>query len=101
MATYTKNEIMSSSEVVRNFGNVLNSVVRHRLEKVAIVRNNKLEAVILPIDEYEKMQEVCEAAERMELYSLLKEREKTSPDEYVDFADAMKRCGIDPDDLHD
>ena len=49
MASYSREEIMSSREVVRNFGSVLSSVVQHRREKLAIVRNNRLEAVILAV----------------------------------------------------
>ncbi len=60
MSRYGREEIMSSSEVVRNFGSVLNSVSQHTREKVAIVRNNKLEAVLLPVDVYEQMERVCE-----------------------------------------
>lgn len=67
MPRYGRDEIMSSSEVVRNFGNVLNSVTKHRREKVAIVRNNKLEAVLLAVDVYEQMERTCEAASRMGL----------------------------------
>lgn len=66
MASYTREEIMSSSEVVRNFGAVLSSVAQHRREKVAIVRNNRLEAVLLAADVYERLEKACEAAGCME-----------------------------------
>ena len=62
MANYSREEIMSSSEVVRNFGAVLSSVVQHRFEKVAIMRNNRLEGVLLAADVYERMQKAFEAA---------------------------------------
>ncbi len=62
MAQYSREEIMSSSEVVRNFGAVLNSVVQHRREKVAIVRNNRLEAVLLAADVYERLEKASEAS---------------------------------------
>jgi PHD/YefM family antitoxin component YafN of YafNO toxin-antitoxin module len=60
MAHYTREEIMSSSDVVRNFGAVLSSVVQHRREKVAIMRNNRLEAVIVAADVYERLEKACE-----------------------------------------
>lgn len=62
MPSYGREEIMSSSEVVRNFGSVLTSVANHHREKVAIVRNNRLEAVLLAVDVYERMEKTCEAA---------------------------------------
>ena len=61
MASYSREEIMSSTEVVRNFGSVLSSVAQHKREKVAIVRNNRLEAVILAVDVYERLEKACEA----------------------------------------
>jgi hypothetical protein len=62
MAHYTREEIMSSSEVVRNFGAVLSSVVQHRREKVAIIRNNRLEAVLVAADVYERLERSSETA---------------------------------------
>jgi PHD/YefM family antitoxin component YafN of YafNO toxin-antitoxin module len=59
MAQYGREEIMSSSEVVRNFGAVLNSVVQHQREKIAIVRNNHLEAVLVAADVYEKLEQAA------------------------------------------
>lgn len=62
MAHYAREEIMSSSEVVRNFGAVLSSVVQHRREKVAIIRNNRLEAVLVAADVYERLEKAGEIA---------------------------------------
>ena len=62
MADYSREEIMSSSEVVRNFGAVLSSVVQHQREKVAIIRNNRLEAVLVAADVYERMEKSCKMA---------------------------------------
>ena len=56
MAQYAREEIMSSSEVVRNFGSVLNSVVQHHRKKIAIIRNNRLEAVLVAADVYESLE---------------------------------------------
>jgi PHD/YefM family antitoxin component YafN of YafNO toxin-antitoxin module len=63
MAHYAREEIMSSSEVVRNFGAILNSVVQHRCEKIAILRNNRLEAVLVAVDVYERMEKAVETAQ--------------------------------------
>ena len=53
---------MSSSDVVRNFGAVLSSVVKHQREKVAIIRNNRLEAVLVAADVYERLEKAGEMA---------------------------------------
>lgn len=62
MSSYGREEIMSSSEVVRNFGSVLTSVAQHKRDKIAIVRNNRLEAVLLAVDVFEQMEKTCEKA---------------------------------------
>jgi PHD/YefM family antitoxin component YafN of YafNO toxin-antitoxin module len=62
MAHYAREEIMSSSDVVRNFGAVLSSVVQHQREKVAIIRNNRLEAVLVAADVYERLEKAGDIA---------------------------------------
>ena len=62
MTHYAREEIMSSSDVVRNFGAVLSSVVRHQREKVAIIRNNRLEAVLVAADVYERLEKAGDRA---------------------------------------
>lgn len=99
MTSYAREEIMSSSEVVRNFSTVLASISGHKRDKVAIIRNNRMEAVLVPIDEYERMQEICKVAEQFELYGILAERSKVPPEEYVTLNDAFKKSGINPNEL--
>lgn len=62
MAHYSRDEIMSSSDLVRNFGAVLSSVVQHQREKVAIIRNNRLEAVLVAADVYERLKKAGDLA---------------------------------------
>lgn len=99
MTTYAREEIMSSSEVVRNFGSVMTSIAGHKREKIAIIRNNRMEAVLVPIDEYERMQEICEIAEQFELYGIIADRGKTPPEQYVSLAEALEKSGVSTDEL--
>lgn len=66
MVTYTKDEMLTATEVVRKFSTVLNDVCETD-KKVVIMKNNKLEAVLLSIKEYEKMYEAMQILK--ELYS--------------------------------
>lgn len=95
MISYAREEIMSSSEIVRNFATVLTSMVDHKRDKVAIIRNNRMEAVLLPIDDYERMQDICEIVEQLELHDIISERSKVPQERYVSLADALKSSGID------
>lgn len=66
MVTYSKDEMMNATDVVRKFSSVLSDVCETN-KKVVIMKNNKLEAVMLSIKEYEKMYEAMEILK--ELYN--------------------------------
>ena len=99
MPLYTKDELISSTEIVRNFSSILDSIKSNRREKVAILRKNKLEAVILSIEEYERIQSSVELIEHLQLFNLLKEREKTPVSEYKDFETLLVEHGLNANDL--
>jgi len=91
MISYRRDEIISASEVARSFSSVLNELINHTKDRFAISKNNKLEAVVLPIQEYERMQEALDFMEHLEIYKVVKEREKqdTTPAQ-----DVFKELGI-------
>ena len=60
MATFSKDEIITATEVVRNFSAVLGKVGKAQMKRAVIVKNNKFEAVLLNMGEYERL---CEAVE--------------------------------------
>ena len=55
---YRREEIVSSSEASKRLGEVLSEVKRKG--RVVLSRNNRLEAVILPIEDYEELVEDIE-----------------------------------------
>ena len=55
--TYSKDEMMTATDMVRNFSSVLTSISKGKQKRVVIVKNNRFEAVMVPIEEYEKMSE--------------------------------------------
>ena len=99
MLAYTKDELMSSTEIVRNFSSILDSIKKHEREKVAIMRKNRLEAVILSVDEYERIQELADLIEHFQIYKAVKEREATPRSEYVDFDRILEEHGLSNDDI--
>ena len=73
MATFSKDEIITATEVVRNFSTILLKVGKAQMKRVVIVKNNKFEAVLLNMAEYERL---CEAVEVLEsIYSSRKKAE--------------------------
>ncbi len=65
MITYTKDEIMTATDVVRNFSSVLKSISRKEKEKIVIVKNNNFDAVMISVDKYEKLVGAMEILENI------------------------------------
>jgi len=96
MVAYRRDEIISASDIARGFSGVLNDLIAHTKERFAISKNNKLEAVIVPIDEYERMQEALAMMEHIEIYNIVKERENGNSRPYEE---VFAELGIDVDEL--
>ncbi|MEA1956615.1 MAG: prevent-host-death protein [Campylobacterota bacterium] len=96
MVAYTRDEIISVSDISRGFSNVLGNIIDHTKEKIAISKNNKLEAVIVNIDEYEKLREAYDILEHIEIYEKLQTRKDSKT---VSLEDSMKRHGISLDEV--
>lgn len=62
MVNFNRNEIVSATQIVRQFSSIMSSLVNKTLDKIAVVRNNEMEAVILSFDEYEQLVMRAEAA---------------------------------------
>jgi len=96
MVAYTRDEIISATDLARNVSATLNSIVKHTKEKVAISKNNRLEAVIIDIEEYERLQEAYELMEHMEIAKIVEERKKSKT---IDFEELLAEEDIDYDAL--
>jgi len=97
MVAYTRDEIISATDLARNVSATLNSVVKHAQDKVAIMKNNKLEAVIIDIEEYERLKEAYELMEHIEIAKIVEERRKTPKEEYLDGDEVLKSLGLSLD----
>jgi PHD/YefM family antitoxin component YafN of YafNO toxin-antitoxin module len=71
---YKKEEILSASRVARSFGKVLTDLKAQHRRRVVVLKNNQVEAVIVPVDEYEKMAEALDLLEHMEIHRLVTRR---------------------------
>ena len=94
MVTFARNEIVSSSQFVRNFASLLQRVTKSNNEKIAIVKNNQMQAVMTPIDEYERLATLAEKAEQKSIFETIQERKNTPVSEYISYDDAMKMAGL-------
>ncbi|MDF0675551.1 MAG: hypothetical protein P0120_14605 [Nitrospira sp.] len=65
---YKKDELLSASKVARCFGEVLADLSEKRRRRVAVVKNNHLDTILLPVEEYETMAEALSLLEHLEIY---------------------------------
>ena len=96
MVAYASNELIPSSEFAKKFGSYLAQIKSSAVEKIAILKNNNIEAVLLSKDEYEEMKNLADI-QRKKMYDIevLKRvnayqngSEKTIP--FEDGLDAMR-----------
>ncbi|MBM2817136.1 MAG: antitoxin-like protein [Ignavibacteria bacterium] len=99
MIYYTKDELKSSTAITRNFGSLLDNLRTKKLEKIAVIRNNKMEAVILPIEDYEKLKEKEEFEEHTGIYNLIKVREQEPIEHGISFDSVLNEYGIRENEL--
>ena len=65
MASYSQDEIYTATQMVRNFSTVLTEVSQKKRKRVVIVKNNRFEAVLLNMEDYERMQEAVAILEKI------------------------------------
>lgn len=72
MVTYGTNELIPSSEFAKKFGTYLTQIKNHSVDKLAILKNNRVEAVVISKDEYESMKEALKQVEAREILTSIK-----------------------------
>ncbi len=98
MTTYASNELIPSSEFAKKFGSYLAQIKESTLEKIAVLKNNKVEAVLVSKDDYERMSEALELLEHQEIYKVVQKRTSKSYNT-ISMHDMAKSFDIDLDKL--
>ena len=62
--SYASNELISSSDFAKKFGSYLTMVKNSAVDKIAILKNNNIEAVMLSKNEYEKMKKFSDIGQQ-------------------------------------
>ena len=96
MVAYTQNELASATEISKQFGEYISKVKNGMVDKIGVLKNNKLNAVILSVEEYEKMSEAMEILEDMTIYEEIRER-LNSNKKLLDGNDVLKKHGLSLD----
>ena len=76
MITYAKDEMVGITELGKSLGSYLDKVTSNIFNKIAIIRRNKPEAVIVAIEEYELLQRAYDMLEQKEIEELMNQMSK-------------------------
>ena len=98
MVTYAQNELASSTDISKQFGHYLSNVSNGIVEKLAILKNNKIEAVIIPTKIYEGLMDLLEEKENIEILKTIEKRLETPRKNYLDGDEVLKKLNLS---LHD
>lgn len=96
MVAYTQNELVSATEISKQFGEYISKVKMGLVEKIGVLKNNKLNAVILSVEEYERMSEAMDLLEDMNIYNEIHTRLNTN-NKLIDGKDVLKKHGLSLD----
>jgi PHD/YefM family antitoxin component YafN of YafNO toxin-antitoxin module len=102
MVSYTQNELLSITDFTKSISKILGDIKEHTIEKVGVLKNNKLEAVVISTDEYERLKELEELMnniEHKEIYEIVQSRSSISKSDYVSIEDMAKKFNIDTSSL--
>lgn len=81
----TKNEIVSSSELVKNFSKLRNKVKEN--SRLIIFENNKPDLVLIDFNQYEKLLEQIDTVEDILISKTIEERDKEDKEVRYSFDD--------------
>ena len=96
MVAYTQNELASATEISKQFGEYISKVKNGLVEKIGVLKNNKLNAVILSVEEYERMSEAMDLLEDMSIYEEIHTRLNANS-KLIDGKDVLKKHGLSLD----
>ena len=94
MVSYTQNELLSITDFTKSISKILGDIKEHTIEKVGVLKNNKLEAVVISTQEYERLKELEELMnniEHKEIYEIIQSRSNTPKSEYISIDDMAKK----------
>jgi len=97
MVAYSQDELASSTDISKQFGHYLSNVSNGVVEKLAILKNNKIEAVMIPTAIYESLINLLNEKEDIELLKTVEERLKTPKKDYLNGHDVLKELNLSLD----
>jgi len=100
MVKYAQNELFSITDFSKQLASVIKNIKEQSIEKIGVLKNNKLEAVVISTDEYERLksyEDIIENLEHQDIYKTIENRKTTPTSQYVSLEQMTKEFGIDLD----
>jgi len=97
MVAYSQNELASSTEISKQFGHYLSNVSNGIVEKLAILKNNKIEAVMIPASIYESLINLLDEKENAEIIKTIEKRIEIPKENYIDGNEVLKELNLSLD----
>lgn len=90
--SYTTEELVPSTDFAKGFGGYISKIISGSVEKLAVVKNNKPEAVVISIAEYERIKQLANLAEDLSIAHMVHERvgDDVETRDYDDYAARRK-----------
>jgi len=98
MVVYAQNELVSSTDISKQFGKYISNISNGVVEKLAILKNNKIEAVMIPTSVYETLINLLDEKENEKIIQTIEDRLKTPKDQYLNGKDVLKELNLSLDD---
>ena len=98
LVAYSQQELASSTDISKQFGHYLSNVSNGIIEKLAILKNNKIEAVMLPTAMYESLINLLDEKEDKEILQTIEQRMKTPRENYINGNDVLNELNLSLDD---
>jgi len=94
MIAYSRDEMVSVTDLLKSLRQTLDKISHRSVDKIAVMKNNRPEAVMLSVEEYERIKELADMAEHIGLAELIRERKAAPKASYIPFEDVMAKAGI-------
>lgn len=102
MVSYTQSELLSITDFTKSISKVLSDIKERSIEKIGVLKNNKLEAVVISTEEYERLKElenIIDMLEHKEIFDIVKDRKEVAKSDYISIDDMAKKFNIDMSNL--
>jgi PHD/YefM family antitoxin component YafN of YafNO toxin-antitoxin module len=95
---YAPNELLSITDFTKKIAAILKGIKEESCEKIGILKNNKLEAVVISTDEYEhlkSLEALFEVMEHQQIFETIQARKETPLSSYIPLEALAQKFNID------